>query len=109
MNIRPFAAVRPQPQFASAVAAVPYDVVDTAEARALANGFRVDPASLQMEVVSDIGYGSFADSVVNATYDSQGLEAPDALEGQAIYLELNAGWKTDAMSAVVTGLFTAVL
>ena len=38
MNIRPFAAVRPQPQFASAVAAVPYDVVDTAEARALAAG-----------------------------------------------------------------------
>ncbi|MBR4652792.1 MAG: DUF1015 domain-containing protein [Kiritimatiellae bacterium] len=38
MNIRPFAAVRPQPQFAPAVAAVPYDVVDTAEARALAAG-----------------------------------------------------------------------
>ena len=38
MNIRPFAAVRPQPQSASAVAAVPYDVVDTAEARALAAG-----------------------------------------------------------------------
>ena len=38
MNIRPFAAVRPQPQSASAVAAVPYDVVDTAEAKALAAG-----------------------------------------------------------------------
>ena len=36
MNIRPFAALRPRPQSASAVAAVPYDVVDTAEARALA-------------------------------------------------------------------------
>ena len=38
MNIRPFAALRPRPQSASAVAAVPYDVVDTAEARALAAG-----------------------------------------------------------------------
>ena len=38
MNIRPFSAVRPTPEKASAVAAVPYDVVDTAEARALAAG-----------------------------------------------------------------------
>ena len=38
MNIRPFAAVRPVEEFAAQVAAVPYDVVDTAEARALANG-----------------------------------------------------------------------
>ncbi len=42
MNIRPFSAVRPTPEKASAVAAVPYDVVDTAEARALAAG---NPAS----------------------------------------------------------------
>ena len=38
MNIRPFSAVRPAPEKAAAVAAVPYDVVDTAEARALAAG-----------------------------------------------------------------------
>ena len=38
MKIRPFAAVRPAPEFAAQVAAVPYDVVDTAEARALAAG-----------------------------------------------------------------------
>jgi len=38
MNVRPFAAVRPVPEAASLVAAVPYDVVDTAEARALAAG-----------------------------------------------------------------------
>src|SRR5687767_3339636 len=34
--IRPFRAVRPVPAAAARVAAVPYDVVDTAEARALA-------------------------------------------------------------------------
>jgi uncharacterized protein (DUF1015 family) len=36
--IRPFRAVRPAPPVASRVAAVPYDVVDTDEARALAAG-----------------------------------------------------------------------
>ena len=38
MQIKPFAALRPAPDKAAAVAAVPYDVVDTAEARALAAG-----------------------------------------------------------------------
>ncbi len=38
MIIRPFSAVRPVPEKAAAVAAVPYDVVDTAEARQLAEG-----------------------------------------------------------------------
>jgi uncharacterized protein (DUF1015 family) len=36
--IRPFRAVRPSPEAAASVAAVPYDVVDTEEARALAAG-----------------------------------------------------------------------
>lgn len=36
--VRPFAALRPAPERASEVAAVPYDVVTTAEARALASG-----------------------------------------------------------------------
>ena len=38
MNIRPFAAVRPNARDAACVASVPYDVVDTAEAKALAAG-----------------------------------------------------------------------
>ena len=38
MTIRPFAAVRPNAQDAALVASVPYDVVDTAEAKALAAG-----------------------------------------------------------------------
>ena len=36
MRIQPFRALRPAPEKAAAIAAVPYDVVDTAEARALA-------------------------------------------------------------------------
>ena len=42
MNVRPFSAVRPTAAAAPQVAAVPYDVVDTAEAKALAEG---NPAS----------------------------------------------------------------
>jgi len=38
MLIKPFAALRPVPEKAATLAAVPYDVVDTAEARALAAG-----------------------------------------------------------------------
>ena len=38
MKIRPFAAVRPNEKDAALVASVPYDVVDTAEAKALAVG-----------------------------------------------------------------------
>ena len=38
MNIRPFAAVRPNEKDAALVASVPYDVVDTKEAKALAEG-----------------------------------------------------------------------
>jgi uncharacterized protein (DUF1015 family) len=37
-KIRPFRALRPQPSLASQIAAVPYDVVSTEEARALAAG-----------------------------------------------------------------------
>ncbi|HEX2251762.1 MAG TPA: DUF1015 family protein [Thermoanaerobaculia bacterium] len=36
--VRPLAALRPRPELAAEVAAVPYDVVDTEEARALAAG-----------------------------------------------------------------------
>ena len=36
MVVRPFRALRPEPDVAAAVASVPYDVVNTAEARALA-------------------------------------------------------------------------
>ena len=38
MKIHPFAAVRPNVKDAASVASVPYDVVDTAEAKALADG-----------------------------------------------------------------------
>src|SRR5262245_31713506 len=38
LRLRPFAALRPQPELAAKVACVPYDTVNTDEARALAAG-----------------------------------------------------------------------
>ena len=38
LRVRPFAAIRPRPEDAAKVAAPPYDVVDTQEARAIAEG-----------------------------------------------------------------------
>ena len=38
MNTKPFSAIRPSPEAAARLAAVPYDVVNTEEARALAAG-----------------------------------------------------------------------
>jgi len=49
--IRPFRALRPVPRKAADVACVPYDVVDTAEARALAEG---NPASFLHVIRSEI-------------------------------------------------------
>ena len=37
-SVRPFRALRPKPELAANIAAVPYDVVSTDEARALAAG-----------------------------------------------------------------------
>ena len=41
-NIRPFPSGRPPKELASRVASVPYDVVDTAEARAELEGTHVE-------------------------------------------------------------------
>jgi uncharacterized protein (DUF1015 family) len=57
--VRPFPALRPQPERAAAVAAVPYDVVNTEEARALAfdnpySFLRVSRPEIEMSEETDI-------------------------------------------------------
>ena len=57
-TLRPFRALRPQPDQAAAVAAVPYDVVNTAEARDLAadnplSFLRVSRPELELPVDTD--------------------------------------------------------
>ncbi len=75
MHIRPFSAVRPTPEKASAVAAVPYDVVDTAEARALAAG---NPASFLHVSRPEIDMPDGTDCASPAAY-AQAKKALDAL------------------------------
>jgi uncharacterized protein (DUF1015 family) len=68
--IRPFRAVRPDPAVAHRVAAVPYDVVDTEEARALAGG---NPASFlhvsRAEIDLPAGTDPHADIVYRTAAD----------------------------------------
>jgi uncharacterized protein (DUF1015 family) len=57
-TLRPFRALRPRPSAAAAIAAVPYDVVNTEEARALAAGnplsfLRVSRAELELPAGTD--------------------------------------------------------
>jgi uncharacterized protein (DUF1015 family) len=66
-TIHPFRALRPRPEQASAVAALPYDVVSTAEARALAAGnplsfLRVSRAEIELPADTD----PYADAVYGA-------------------------------------------
>src|SRR5215471_9884308 len=57
-TVRPFRALRPKPSEAARVAAVPYDVVNVEEARALADGnpmsfLRVSRAEIEMPPSTD--------------------------------------------------------
>jgi uncharacterized protein (DUF1015 family) len=63
--IYPFAALRPSPQAAPAVAAVPYDVVSSDEARALAAG---NPLSFLHVSRPEIDLGPGADPHADAAY-----------------------------------------
>ena len=56
---RPFAAVRPLPDYAAQVAALPYDVMSSAEARELAQGnpnsfLHVDKAEIDLDPSIDL-------------------------------------------------------
>jgi uncharacterized protein (DUF1015 family) len=69
--IRPFRALRPQPEQAKAVASVPYDVVNTDEARALAEG---NPLSFlhvsRPEIDLPPGTDLYSDAVYNKAVDN---------------------------------------
>ena len=64
--IRPFRALRPAPAAAAAVAAVPYDVVSTTEARALAAG---NPLSFLHVSRAEIGLPDGADPYGRQVYE----------------------------------------
>ncbi len=83
MNIRPFSAVRPTPEKASAVAAVPYDVVDTAEARALAAG---NPSSFLHVSRPEIDMPDGTDCASPEAY-AQAKKALDALRASGTLVQ----------------------
>ena len=81
MKTKPFSALRPVPELAARLASVPYDVVDTAEARELAKG---NPVSFlhvsRPEIDLPDGTGIYTDVVYNqASKALQGLIADGAL------------------------------
>jgi len=81
--VHPFRALRPKPADAARVAAVPYDVVSTDEARALADGnalsfLRVSRAEIELPPGTD----PYADSVYERAAGNF-----EALKGSALVLE----------------------
>lgn len=89
--LRPFAALRPPADRAARVASVPYDVVDTREARALAEG---NPDSFLHVVRPEIDLPEGTDLYSDAVYEQgraglEGLQRSGALtrdDQQAIYV-----------------------
>ncbi len=67
LRIKPFAALRPPTEKAAAVACVPYDVVSTSEARALAAG---NPASFLHVIRPEIDLPDSTDPHAPAVYDA---------------------------------------
>ncbi len=82
MRIKPFAAVRPVAEKAAALAAVPYDVVDTAEARALAAG---NPDSFLHVSRPEIDLPDSVDIHDDAVY-AQGVRAFRDLQTRGVLL-----------------------
>ena len=80
MRIRAFAALRPRDDLADRVAAVPYDVVDTAEAAALAAG---NPYSLLHVSRPEIDLPAGTDLHADAVY-AQGVETFRRFQAEGI-------------------------
>ena len=73
--VRPFRALRPHPAHAAAVVCPPYDVISTAEARALAEG---RPHSFLHVIRPEIGYAPGIDEHADEVY-AAGARALEAL------------------------------
>jgi uncharacterized protein (DUF1015 family) len=83
LRINPFAALRPQPALASEVASVPYDVVNSEEARRLADGH---PLSFLHVVRSEIDLATNTDPYADVVYQ-RALSNFRRLEREALVRE----------------------
>jgi uncharacterized protein (DUF1015 family) len=81
-DVRPFAALRPRAGLAPRVAAVPYDVVNAEEARALAS----DPISFLHVSRAEIDLPPSTDPYADAVY-AQAVQAQAALREAALEIE----------------------
>jgi uncharacterized protein (DUF1015 family) len=105
-NIRPFPASRPAPSRAREVASVPYDVIDTKEARALAEG---KPASFlhvcRPEIDLPEGTSLYAEEVYAKgrenldRFESNGTLVPDPTPRLLVYRQTWRGQKQDGLVA----------
>src|SRR5262245_43887171 len=82
-TLYPFRALRPRPADAQRIAAVPYDVVTTDEARALANG---NPLSFLHVSRAEIDLPSTVDPHSDAVYQ-RALENFSGLKARALLVE----------------------
>ena len=82
MRIKPFAAIRPTVEKAASLASVPYDVVDTAEARALAQG---NPDSFLHVSRPEIDLPDSVDIHADAVY-AQGVKAFRELQERGVLI-----------------------
>ena len=82
MKIKPFAALRPTPAAVVAVASVPYDVVDTAEARVLAAG---NPDSFLHVSRPEIDLPDSMDVHADAVY-AQGAKAFQSFQARGVLI-----------------------
>ena len=82
MLVKPFAALRPVPEKALALASVPYDVVDTAEARVLAAG---NPDSFLHVSRPEIDLPDSVDIHDDAVY-AQGVKAFKDLQARGVLI-----------------------
>jgi uncharacterized protein (DUF1015 family) len=83
LRVNPFAALRPKPNLAAEVASVPYDVVDTEEARRLAEGL---PRSFLHVVRSEIDLPADTDPHADVVYQ-RALANFRALQNDALLRE----------------------
>ncbi|HEX7479058.1 MAG TPA: DUF1015 domain-containing protein [Polyangiales bacterium] len=82
LRIHPFSALRPKPELATKLAAVPYDVVNTEEARALA---RDNPVSFLHVSRPEIDLPPGTDPYSDAVY-AKGREAFEALQKNGVLM-----------------------
>ena len=82
-TVRPFRALRPHPDFAQQVASVPYDVIDSAEARELAEG---KPNSFLHVIRPEVDLPDGADEHADEVYE-KGAENLARFAESSLFLE----------------------